>query len=382
MKIIFAGSIGRFPVGGHAWCDMQYLLGFQSLGHEIFYLEECGRESWVYNWETEQLTPEIAYPTDYIRNCLEPIGLGDRWIYRVGEQSRGSSPDDFLDVCSQADLLIVRGVPLPVWRAEYFYPRQRIFLDVDPGFTQVKIVQGYQELAKTVECCDRLFTLAQRLGEPGCPIPDAGRKWLPTRHPVVLSHWPLAEEPNPSHFTTIMQWQGKGYPALKYENVSYGKKDREFPQFLALPQQTGQQFQLALTGGASEELSQHGWEIICGWQATWTPDDYRQLIQQSRAEFSVAKEGYIVTKSGWFSDRSICYLASGRPVLVQDTGIGEWLPTGEGILTFRNLTEAVEGVESINANYERQRKASRSLAQEYFDAERVLSQLLEEAIDS
>jgi hypothetical protein len=291
------------------------------------------------------------------------------------------SIEEFIDTCSQADLLIVRGVPLPVWRPEYQYPRQRIFIDVDPGFTQVKIAQGHQQLSQTVEYCDRLFTLGERLGEADCPIPDAGKKWLKTRHPMVLSHWPLAKENNPTLFTTIMQWQGKGYPALRYKNVSYGKKDREFPQFIDLPQQTNQRFQLALTGGDAQELSPKGWEIICGWKATWTPDDYQNFIQRSRAEFSVAKEGYVVTKSGWFSDRSICYLASGRPVLVQDTGIAECLPIGEGILTFRNLNEAVQGVESINANYDLHGKASRSLAQEYFDAEIVLNQLLEKAIN-
>src|SRR5438105_4864277 len=119
MIIILSGSIGRLPVGGHAWIDMQYIAGLRALGHEVYYLEDCGEGSWVYNWDTEQLTTDLAYPAAYVRDCIEPLGLGGRWIYRAGRQSEGITVDDFLDVCSRADLMLMRAVPLSLWRPEY-----------------------------------------------------------------------------------------------------------------------------------------------------------------------------------------------------------------------------------------------------------------------
>ena len=378
MIIILAGAIGRFPVGGHAWVEMQYLLGLQSLGYEVFYLEECGEESWVYNWHTEELTPELDYPTTYIRDCLESIGLGDKWIYRAGEKSVGIDLHSFIDICSQADLLIVRGAPITLWRDEYALPKRRVFIDVDPGFTQFSFANGNRDLTGTINRCERLFTIAQRIGEKDCKIPLVGREWIKTVSPVALPYWSFVEDNDAIYFTSILQW--KSYKDVVYEGISYGNKDKEFPKYIDLPNLSQQRFKLALTGGNSELLTEHGWEILEGWVATYTPDLYRQFIQNSKAEFSVAKHGYILTKGGWLSDRSICYLASGRPVLVQDTGIDDWLPAGKGLISFNDLSEALEGIEKINNDYERHRLAARNIAEEYFAADSVLTHFINAAM--
>lgn len=379
MIIIFASAIGRFPIGGNAWSDLQYLLGLRALGHNIFYLEECGIESWVYNWETEQLTTDLDYPTNYVRSCLDPLGFANRWIYRAGDRSVGMDVEEFSNICSQADLMIVRGSPISLWRDEYNLPQRRIYIDADPGFTQINLACSHLELANTVERCDRLFTIGQRLGAPDCPIPKIGRQWLTTLPPVALSYWPVNEDDRATHFSCIMQWQS--YREVVYQGVTYGNKDKEFLKFIDIPQLTKQPFRIALSGGFPDELSQHNWEVVPGWVASFTPDSYQTFIQASRAEFGVAKHGYVATKGGWFSDRSVCYLASGRPILVQDTGLSDWLPIGEGILTFRDRKEAVNGVETINADYERHRYAARKLAEEYFDSDRVLSSLIEAAMN-
>ncbi|HSH83069.1 MAG TPA: hypothetical protein VLA19_31435 [Herpetosiphonaceae bacterium] len=378
MIIILAGSIGRFPIGGNAWCEMQYLLGLSALGHDVFYLEECGDESWVYNWEAEQLTTDLDYPTTYVRDCLEPVGLGNRWIYRAGECAVGMALDEFLDVCSQADLLIVHGGPIVLWRSEYERPRRRIFVDLDPGFIQISLINGHPALASTIARCEHLFTIGQRIGALDCPIPTVNRHWRKTVPPISLPHWPVAENGAASHFTSVMQW--RSYREVVYEGVSYGNKDREFPKFTNLPCHTEQRFRLALTGAYPEELVQKGWEVVPGWIPSRSPWSYRTFIQESRAEFNVAKQGYVLTRGGWFSDRTVCYLASGRPALVQDTGLRDWLPTGEGLLTFRDVSEALNGIEAINADYERHRHAARQLAEHYFAAERVLPPLLEAAM--
>jgi len=176
----------------------------------------------------------------------------------------------------------------------------------------------------------------------------------------------------------VMQW--RGFHEVVHDGVRYGQKDAEFPKFMELPRLTPQPLRLALTGAAPDEFEQHGWEVVPGWVPARTPASYRAFVQGSRAEFGVAKHGYVASRAGWFSDRSVCYLASGRPVLVEDTGIADFLPVGEGVLTFDDPDAAAAGIEEINRDYERHRRAARRLAQDYFSADRVLPRLVEEAL--
>jgi hypothetical protein len=377
VKIVFSGSIGRAGVGGLAWMNMEYLAGFHEQGHEVYYLEECGAESWVWDWEAEQLTTDLAYPAAYVHDCLAPLGLGDRWIYRAGDRAAGMSADAFADVCADADLFVVHAVPLALWRPEYDRPRRRVYIDVDPGFIQIDLLNGHRELTETVSRCDHLFTIAQRFGAPDCPVPTAGRLWHRTLAPVSLAQWPCVSDRPATHFTSVMQW--RGFREVTHEGVVYGQKDREFPRFIDLPRLTRQPLLLAVSGTPPDDLVRHGWEVVPGWQPSRTPWTYREFIQRSRAEFGVAKHGYVRMRAGWFSDRSVCYLASGRPILVQDTGLADWLPVGEGVVTFDDVAGAAAGIERINADYERHCRAARRVAEEYFAASRVLPPLLETA---
>ncbi len=378
MRIIVAGAIGRSYVGGQAWVYMQYLAGLRALGHDVYYLEDCGAESWVYNWNEERLTTDLDYPAAYVQRCLKLIGLDKRWIYRAGEDARGMAPDAFRAVCRGADLLLVRAVPLTLWRSEYDLPRRRAFIDVDPGFTQIALLEGDAELSGTVDRCERLFTYGQRLGEPDCLIPAAGRAWLKTVPPVALCYWPVSAEECATHFTSVIRW--RGFHDALLDGVSYGQRDRELPRFLDLPRLTRQSFRMAVLGADLQRMSEQGWGAVSGEVESLTPEQYRTFISTSRAEFGVAKHLYVEMRSGWFSDRSVCYLASGRPVLLQSTSAESWLPVGDGIVTFRTLEDAVSGVDRINAAYEEHRKAARRIAEEYFAAERVLPRLLEAAI--
>lgn len=378
MKLILCGTIGRSGLGGQAWASLQYLLGFRALGHEVFYLEDCGDCSWVYDWSKEEWTFDLAYPAAYVRDCLATFDLAERWIYRTNAGSLGAPLEEFQAFCAEADLLLMRAVPLWVWRPEYDRPRRRAFLDVDPGFTQISIANEDQGLARGVARCERRFTLAQRIGAPGCPIPDAGGPWLKTLPPVHLPEWPVSESEG-SHFTSIMRWQG--FREATYQGVSYGQRDREFPGFLDLPRATAQRFRIAQMGSDPKWLEGHGWEVAPGEVVSRTPDSYRDFIRNSRAEFSVPKNGYVRMRGGWFSDRSVCYLASGRPVLIEDTGLGDWLAVGDGLVTFTSLEEAVAGVDRINGDYPRHCRAARRLAETVFDAGRVLPALLDAALN-
>ena len=376
MTIILAGGIGRSGLGGQAWAYLQYMIGFRALGHDVYYLEDCGETSSVWNWDLEEWTQDLDFPAAYVRDCLQPFGFGEKWVYRTNSVSSGMSLDHLKTVCAKADLLIVRAIPLWDWRPEYDLPARRIFIDVDPGFTQMNIAGGDQGFAAAIRCCDRLFSIGQRFGKPDCPVPTEGWQWFRTLPPVALSEWPLVSGLPGSHFTSIMRWEG--FQDAHYQGETYGQKDREFTRFIDLPGRTSQRFRIALSG--PETLAERGWEIVAGETATRTPEGYREFIRESRAEFSVAKHGYVQMRPGWFSDRSVCYLSCGLPVLVQDTGLSDWLPVGEGILTFRDYGEILTGIEAINADYDRHRRAARSLAEQYFSTEKVLPALLEAAM--
>jgi len=377
MTILVSGTIGLSGLGGPAWAVLQYLLGFRALGHEVFYVEDCGRSSWAYIWETEEWTHELDYPAAYVNACLDPFGFGDRWIYRDNYRSLGMPLDCFLGVCARADLLLMRATPFWTWRAEYEKPRRRAFLDVDPGFTQIILAIGDRGWLEGVARAERRFTYGQHIGQPGCPAPDASGPWLKTRPPVFLPEWPVADGEG-THFTSVMRWQG--FKEVTWNGVAYGQRDKEFPAYLDLPRRTAQKFLIAQMGAKPELLTGHGWEVALGEVVSRTPASYREFIAQSRAEFSVPKNGYVQMRGGWFSDRSVCYLASGRPVLIEDTGLADWLPIGEGLLTFRNADEALAGVAAVNVDYPRHRRAARRIAEEHFATDKVLPRLIEEGM--
>jgi len=196
--------------------------------------------------------------------------------------------------------------------------------------------------------------------------------------PVFLPEWPsVASEAD--LFTSVMRWQG--FKEVTHDGVSYGQRDKEFEGFMDLPSLTRQKFRIAQMGIKPELLASRGWDVVPGEVVSRTPALYRDFIQLSRAEFSVPKNGYVKMRGGWFSDRSVCYLASGRPVLIEDTGLRDWLSTGEGVVTFNNPTEAVVGIQAINADYTRHRTAARRLAVEVFSADKVLAALLDESMN-
>jgi hypothetical protein len=378
MNIIIAGTIGRSGLGGQAWAVLQYLLGLRALGHDVIYLEDCGESSWVYDWHKSEWTTELDYPAAYVHACLEPFGLGERWIYRTNGGSLGMPLAEFIERTASADLLIMRAVPLWVWRKEYDLPKRRAFIDVDPGFTQISIAQGDKGIADGIARCERRFTVAQRVGKPECTIPPDGGPWLPTLSPVFCAEWPLSSE-HATEFTSVIRWQG--FREAQLNGTSYGQRDKEFPRFIDLPKRAPQKFRVAMIGTKPETLTAHGWEVAPGEVISKTPLSYREFIQQSRAEFSVPKHGYVASRGGWFSDRSVCYLASGRPVLIEDTGLADWLPTGCGVVTYRDLGEAVAGVDQINIDYAKHRQRARELAETLFATDKVLPSFLDAAMN-
>jgi hypothetical protein len=339
VKIVLAGIIGRYPFGGVTWCSLMYLLGLRELGHDVLYIEDTGECVYDPVQNTRSLDP--SYGTSLICSALARFGLDDRWAFvNYDGTYHGRSAE-------------------------------QVHIDSDPGFTQLAIAKEVAWYVDFFRGFDRLFTFGANIGTRASPVPTGPFTWEHTWQPVTLEHWETATQPR-DRFTTVMTWQIESFTDVG------GNKDQEFLRFLDLPAQTEQPFELAVNG-PSTLLREHGWHPVNAMAVSRTPWEYRDFIHASRAEFGVAKHTYVATRSGWFSDRTECYLASGRPALVQDTGWTEHLPHGEGLLAFSTADQALDGIERINAGYERHARIAREIAHEHFDARRVLPRLIERA---
>jgi hypothetical protein len=370
VKILFAGIIARYPFGGVTWCSLMYLLGLRSLGHEVFYIEDTGE--CVYDPILNTRATDPTYGTTYIHQALEPFGLGDRWSFvNYDGTYHGRTADDVRRYCADADLFINLSGGSWFWRDEYVRIPRKAFIDSDPAFTQLAIAKAEPWYVEFFRRFDHLFTFGSNIGTPASSIPTGDFTWHKTWQPVTIDNW-RTDAPPRDRFTSVMTWQIESFTDVG------GNKDQEFIKYIDLPSRTNQPFELAINGPQTL-LRQHGWQTIDAMGASRTLWDYRDFIQRSKAEFGVAKHTYVATRSGWFSDRTECYLAAGRPALVQDTGWTAHVPSGEGLLAFASPDEAIAGIDRINSEYDRHARRAAELAREHFGADRVLPRLVEEA---
>jgi hypothetical protein len=254
----------------------------------------------------------------------------------------------------------------------------RVLIDTDPAFTQIRHLQdaSARQLASKHNV---FFSFAENLGKAGCLVPDDGFPWQATRQPVALQAWPVVPAPEDGNYTTVMQWDS--YSLREYNGNCYGMKSRSFERYMDLPRYTEARLELAVGSESAprELLKTNGWRVCDPLKVTRELDTYRRYIQGSKAEFSIAKHGYVVSGSGWFSERSANYLASGRPVVVQETGFSSWMNTGYGVIAFTSPEEAIAGIERIDQSYALQCEAARAVAEEYFDSAMVLTSMIERA---
>jgi hypothetical protein len=298
-------------------------------------------------------------------------------VEHEGERALGRSRGEVERFAGEADLLINLAGSLRDRRLLEAV-RMRVFVDLDPGFTQLWHLQGND---MGFDLHTHFVTVGPLLGTPGCSIPTGGRDWIATLPPVSLSHWPVRPDPPARDaFTTVGHW--RSYGSLEHEGVHYGQRAHSLRELIDLPRRGDARFQIALGIHPDERtdlqaLTAGGWELLDPAQVAGTPERYRDFVGASKAEIGVAKSGYVVSRCGWFSDRSACYLASGRPVVAQDTGFGRILPTGEGLVAFGDAARAAAAVEEVQAHAGRHRLAARAIAEEHLDARRVLSTLLD-----
>jgi hypothetical protein len=367
-RILVSGAVANKPQsGGEAWVRLSWLRGLRRLGHEVCFVEQ------IENADPVGVESFRAAMAALAPECPVALLCG-------GDSLEGLTPAEVTAWAGGADLLVNISGHLEI-EAIKQGPRRRAYIDVDPGFTQIWAEQG---AAARLEGHDTYFTVGENIGMPQCSIPTAGREWLPLPPPVTLEDWPVTPVPPGARFTTVATWRSP-LGTLSDGEKTFEGKHHQWRRLIHLPRRVEADFEIALQIDPADEpdqiaLEANGWHLADPVAVAGDPLAFRSYVQGSAAELSVAHPVYVETASGWVSDRTVRYLASGRPALVQDTGIGERYPVGEGLLTFRAPDEAVAGAEAIAADYGAHAQAARALAAAHFDSDLVLERFLEAAL--
>jgi hypothetical protein len=349
--------------GGWVWAVLQWVLGLRQLGHDVLLVEPIDRI-------------ELAGRATFTA-VVEEFGLGGAAaMVTPAREAAGLDFGQIAERCRRADLLVnIAGV---LRDAELLEPiPARAYVDVDPGFTQLWHQSEGIDMGLAGHTSH--FTVGLNVGSANCPIPSCGVDWVPTLPPVVLERWPERSGLDHDGLTTVANW--RGYGSVEHDGVFYGQKAHAWRELFPLARLSPRPCTPALAVHPDEKkdvaaLAEHGWSLLDPAVVAGTPAAYQRFVSGSWGELSVAKSGYVVSRSGWFSDRSACYLAAGRPVVAQDTGFSDLLPVGEGLLAFDGVVDAVDAIAAVASDYKRHRRAARVFAEEHLDSRRVLGRLV------
>jgi hypothetical protein len=378
-RVAVLGAMGGSPFAGVAWQVLHYLEGFRRLGCDVHYIEQTG--VWPYDPVRNTITEDASFAAGYIDRVTAWAGLAGNWAYVAPDGEVWGAGRRALDrLLAECDALInLTGAT--VLREEHLRVPVRIYLETDPVLPQIEVAEGRELTIDLLAAHTHHFSFGERLGRPDCGVPVERFEYRPTRQPVVLDWWSGAAAVN-RRYTTVGSWRQTQKDIVWRGETYYWSKDREFLKVIELPRRTSATLELALAAGDEQALSTlraAGWRVVDGLTLSRDLHGYRDFIAGSRAEFTVAKDQNVRLRSGWFSDRSACYLAAGRPVVTQDTGFGDVVPTGAGLFAYHDLGEAVAAVEAIEADYGTHARAAGEIAREFFDAAKVLASLLERA---
>ena len=377
MRIAVAASVAATPQhGGWTWAVLQYLLGFSRLGHHVAFIDPI---------EAVALRPDGASLASssnaawFARFAADFDLAGESALVLNGtHETAGLSRQSLMQVIRESDVLL--NISGKLRDADLIgAARRAVYVDVDPAFTQ--LWQSVQGIDMGLDGHTHFVSIGQNINDPAGLVPALGRHWIPTVPPVVLDHWPVGDTIRWPALTTVANW--RGYGSITHDGVQFGQKAHALRELIGLPQRTSETFLLALAIDPGERrdldaLAANGWRLIDPAEVTSTPGDYHAFVRGSKAEFAIAKSGYVASRCGWFSDRSVCYLASGRPVIAHDTGFGSYLPCGAGLFRFTTEDDVLAGIDALNTDYDKHAGSARQLAEEYFDSRLVLGRLLAE----
>jgi hypothetical protein len=380
LRIVVLGMMGRCPYGGQTWLYLNWILGLHRLGHEVWYVEDD--TVWPYDPVHNTVTDDCSYAVHHIDSVMARIGLADRWAFRLADRPGAcwGISDSALDrLYTECDVLlnIVGATDL---REEHLRAPLRVYVESDPVGPELQLARGDEHTRIAFSNHHHIVTYGENFGAPDCNVPLDGIHYLKTRQPIDLTLWPMVYDPNAKYFTTIGNYRQIGYDVELNGEVYRWSKHHEWEKFIDIPSRTTQPFELAMKTDGPEDiqfLEMNGWRVVHPFEMSLDVfGKYPDYFRRSRGEFTVAKDQNVRLRSGWFSERDACYLASGKPVVAQDTGFTNLFPTGEGLFGFTTTEEAVAAIEEINTDYERHCKAARAIAEEYFDAPKVAARLL------
>ncbi|MBV8986453.1 MAG: hypothetical protein JO248_18640 [Acidimicrobiia bacterium] len=374
MKIVVAGFIVRYPLGGNAWHQLQYVLGLERLGHDVAFVEHAAWDESCFDPVDDVMTSDPTRGLAFLRDVWERHGVRASWCYVDERGGEHNMTRQELEVkCGEADLLI--NIGNVNWLPEFELCRRRALVDIDPVFTQI----GAVGMIDPHEHHDILFTFGENMAGAGAAVPFDAAHWLPTRQPIVLDCWPARPGDPSAAMTSVINWTAYGDHV--FEGQTFGQKDRQFEPFFDLPRTVDRPMELALGAplDVQDRLRCGGWAVVDPMAVSRNTATFQGYLAASSAEFCVAKHGYVISRSGWFSDRSACYLAAGRPVILEDTGFSAVLPCGDGLLPFSSPGDARAAIKAVDSNYDHHCRAAREVAEEYFDSDVILTALLERA---
>ena len=377
--IVVSGALANKPAnGGAAWTRLSWALGFKRLGYDVFFLEQIAPSTCV-DASGSRCPVEQSVNLAYFDAVTKHFGLDAALLVEGEHRSFGMAPDVLSDIAQAAEMLVnISGHLTDAALKPRF--RRRVFIDLDPGYTQFWHAAGLAE--QRLSDHHFYFSVGENIGQPFCDVPPGGVRWRRARQPVVLDDWPvMAAAAAPFRFTTIASWRGP-LGRVTHGATTYGVKAHEFRKFMALPTLSALGFEVALDVDPADRsdvdsLRANGWQVVDPKDAVPDPHAFRRYVQHSSAEFSVAQGIYVDTQSGWFSDRTVRYLASGKPAVVQETGWSRNYPSGKGLLRFTTVADAVDAANQIASDYAAHARAARAIAEEFFDSDKVLTEVLE-----
>ncbi|MCX5661282.1 MAG: hypothetical protein NTW19_16475 [Planctomycetota bacterium] len=382
LRIVVLGMMGRCPFGGQSWLYLNWMRGLHRLGHHVWYVEDDS--VWPYDPVQNSVTDDCAYATRHIARSLEKAQLPERWAFRLADRKGacwGMTEAALDELYRECDVLlnIVGATDLG---ERHLAAKYRVYLETDPVTAELRLAMGDAHTKAAFDNHHVVVTYGENYGSPDCGVPLNGIKYLKTRQPIDLDLWPMAYDAKAPYFTTIGNYKQNGND-VEYNGQSYRwSKHHEWEKFWDLPGKVKQEFELAMNVDAGEDhknLESRGWRLTSPLQMSLDIfGAYPAYFRGSRAEFTVAKDQNVRLRSGWFSERDVCYLACGKPVIAQDTGFSNILPTGKGLFGFTKMEQAVEAVNAINADYEGQCKAAREIAREWFDCKMLAEKLLKD----
>ena len=379
------GFMGSMPIAGVIWQHVHYVVGLQRLGHDVYYIEDSARLP--YNPETFEVNDGFDYAAKVLDRLAGEFGFKNRWAfcarYLKNNPTAGLPLKKIRQLYRDADAILnICGTQ--EFNDDLLKSDRIIYVESDPGVEQIKIDQGVKSTIDYLSRHHALFTFGENVGTKKFPVPRHGFKWHATRQPIVTHLWKTNRVPKRAAvFTSIANWSTSGLKDITWRGRKYlWSKSREFLRFAAAPKRAGEAFELATNIqdlSAREKFERNGWRLVSPLQMSIDYWHYRDYIQQSKGEFTAAKDQYVRLNTGWFSDRSACYLAAGRPVITQETGFTKNYGGDAGLLAFRSLGEIADAVKKINADYPKHSGAARQIAREIFEAEKVLKSLLDRA---